>query len=496
MAQTSNASRQRSADALRRLTNNGFAAIDMLEDHHISQMVKGIGVTTAAVVGIFAAILLAGVYGTCAVSKQVQNIAKVMEDVAHMQVEELEVTQQSSVGEVRRIEAALGVLVGRLAEYKSYMPAGLFQPENLPPPRRSCSALHAVHREKLIAPKAAMSPFHSMSSMGSDSVAASFAIVHPLPVVALKTQLLRRCVTAMVVNVLGFQAEVAQRTAEHLEGALNRFVSTVHSAVSKAQGNIDAVVGDQLLATFNAHFNCPDPSIAASTVSLELVGTLKGEAMLGRHIQIGLAAGPVYAGHVGYTPFKSMLAVGAPMKVASLLAHLSGFEQPTVLVCPSVEERVKYHFTLQPVDLVALPVLGRHVPLFSRSISVFLLEAHARSRSCDAPQEWMYEVSVNECHGDWTATFSKVVKAETVEKATEDLGCYLLQHPDHRLARRLLGRLAHWQPQVGIVLAEQPDAPRVLITAHPACTSSCRRPPTCLPSSSLQSLSPACDGAA
>eukprot|EP00667_Euglena_gracilis_P033916 EG_transcript_56976 len=103
-----------------------MAAIQKLEDYHLSKVVNNIGTTFGAVVGIFVAILLGGGYGTWIVTKQVQNITETMEDVADMKVEQLQVSEKSSVHEVQRIETALGILVQRLAEYKSYMPAGLF----------------------------------------------------------------------------------------------------------------------------------------------------------------------------------------------------------------------------------------------------------------------------------------------------------------------------------------------------------------------------------
>eukprot|EP00667_Euglena_gracilis_P015506 EG_transcript_16131 len=130
---TFNASRQHSAATLNALTSTEMDAVDELERHHLSKMKNAIGVTFGAVVGIFAGVLICASYGTWAVTKQVQQIAQVMEDLAHMKVEQLEVKQKSSVREVQRIEAALEVLVRRLAEYKSYMPAGLFQAEDPEP---------------------------------------------------------------------------------------------------------------------------------------------------------------------------------------------------------------------------------------------------------------------------------------------------------------------------------------------------------------------------
>eukprot|EP00667_Euglena_gracilis_P006233 EG_transcript_6281 len=120
-----NASRQKSAASLDRLIQGEMSAIATLRDYHLSQVVNSVGVTFGAVVGIFVGILLGGSYGTWIVSRQIQGITETMEDVANMKVEarpveELQVSQKSSISEVQRIEDALFVLVKRLAEYKSY----------------------------------------------------------------------------------------------------------------------------------------------------------------------------------------------------------------------------------------------------------------------------------------------------------------------------------------------------------------------------------------
>eukprot|EP00667_Euglena_gracilis_P004049 EG_transcript_4064 len=237
---TFNASRQQSVDNLRSLINNELDSIRTLEDYHLSQVVHAVGMTFAAAVGIFAGILLIGAYGTWAVTKQVLQIAQVMEDVALMRVEELKVSQKSGVDEVRRIEAALGVLVLRLAEYKSYMPAGLFQQEKAAPSLpdacgSACSpALVATGKQPTCVLTQAARPSVALSS-STVSATPAFPV---MSVAGAMTRLLRRAVAVMAVNVVHFQAAMAKHSAVHLEAMLNYFVSTVHSAASKAQGNL------------------------------------------------------------------------------------------------------------------------------------------------------------------------------------------------------------------------------------------------------------------
>eukprot|EP00667_Euglena_gracilis_P001511 EG_transcript_1513 len=467
-----NASRQKSAVSLSNLTSTEMTAINALEDFHLTKVKKSVGTTFGAVVGIFAGILLLGAYGTWAVTKQVQNIAQVMEDVANMCVEEIQVFQKSPIREVQRIEVALGILVSRLAEYKSYMPAALFQqqqqqqrcnelpePESCLSPTSAPPGLQSLPSKKRVSPSprgAHISPLRRESA-ASSTLSGSHASVRSMPVVNC-ARLLRRSAVVMAVNIVRFQRDMAQVAAAQLEGALNRLISTVHRLAAKAQGNIDAIIGDQLLVTFNAHFACSDPPTAAANVALDVVTTLKEDPLLLGRVQIGLAAGPVFVGHLGYASFKAMVALGAPMKVAALLSHLSAFHESVVLLCPSVEERIKYHFTVQPADLISLPVLGEHVAVYAKSLTVFCLEG--RVSVGPQAQEWLYQVSDKECASHWAALFREVARTHSLQKALEDVEGYLRQNPGDRLAQRLLGRLPYWLPRMGVVLAERPDVAR------------------------------------
>eukprot|EP00667_Euglena_gracilis_P002777 EG_transcript_2783 len=211
--QAFNASRLKSAQDLSTLTSTEMGSIQQLEDYHLSRVADSIGTTFSAVVGIGLGILLLGSYGTWAVTKQVQKITQVIEDVAQMKVETLEVAQKSPIREVQRIEAALGVLVARLAEYKTYMPAGLFQqgdhPEEL---EAHPSVLQQTAGKRL-------GSTHRSSTTNSLSTSRSTAVC--VAAVATATRLLRRSAVAMVVNVAHFQADLVQRSAGQLKATLN-----------------------------------------------------------------------------------------------------------------------------------------------------------------------------------------------------------------------------------------------------------------------------------
>lgn len=101
---------------------------------------------------------------------------------------------------------------------------------------------------------------------------------------------------------------------------------------------------------------------------VETVAIRRGFSLLSPHTWAAGAGNPTATSPAVPPSSPPQLAVGAPLKMASLLAHLSGFTQSAIVVFPSVEERVKYSFALRPADLVALPALGDSLPLYAKSV--------------------------------------------------------------------------------------------------------------------------------
>eukprot|EP00667_Euglena_gracilis_P000565 EG_transcript_565 len=121
------ASQQSSTAEVAHLMDSQTRQVDALKAKHLDAMAVAAGWILGVVFGILLGVLLCGSWGTVQITRSLNNIIGLMEDVADMKVENLEVRQRSQVKEVARIETAFQVLVVRLAEYKSYMPASLFQ---------------------------------------------------------------------------------------------------------------------------------------------------------------------------------------------------------------------------------------------------------------------------------------------------------------------------------------------------------------------------------
>eukprot|EP00668_Euglena_longa_P001609 GGOE01001900.1.p1 GENE.GGOE01001900.1~~GGOE01001900.1.p1 ORF type:complete len:983 (-),score=271.08 GGOE01001900.1:731-3679(-) len=428
------------------------AVLEKLE-FHLSVLTSTIAWSIAVVMAVFFATLLVGVYGTLSITKGLQLIIRLMEDVAHMRVESLEVPKDSRVAEVQRIQQALDKVVGRLALYKSFMPAGLFYDNQKELPPEACpqtSERRASHRDTgvstLLCPSRQVVPIESSQLLTPEQSMLSTT----------QTRITKRKVVAMVLNIVSFQDALYSpaMTECQMKDLLNQYISLVHSLVAQARGNIDSIIGDQVLVTFNAHIQCCDAPSVAAHAALELQTVLAAKLDLRLQLQIGLAEGWTYVGCGGYDAFKAMVALGSPLKVASLLAHLSTASEASVLADPAMEERLRYTFRLRPVALVCLPQLGRFIPTLARNVPIYLLEGAKDLQ----PNEWMYEISANPPVDDWMQVFLQLQVADSHVAASELLEDYLGKHPTDIYAQFFHSRMGLWCPKAGVQLCERPDS--------------------------------------
>eukprot|EP00667_Euglena_gracilis_P001429 EG_transcript_1429 len=424
---------------------------------HLRILTGTIGWSIATVVAVFLATLLAGVYSTLTITKGLQQIIQLMEDVALMHVEALRVPRDSCVVEVHRIQLALDKLAGRLALYKGFMPAGLFPSAGNTAPQAERSA---GLEEGAVPPDRANDRAGTFIAVSSKQVLPIESMDPTSPeqsmVSTTHTRIVRRRAVAMVVNIRAFQAVLYRplTTEGHVRAVLSEYLALVHGLVAEEHGNIDAVIGDQVLVTFNAHFRCCDAPVVAARASLKLQTQLVAKLSVHLQLQIGLAEGWMHVGCAGYDPFKTMVALGSPLKVASLLAHLTTAAPDAVLTDPAMEERCRHAFRLRPVALVHFPHLGRFVPSLARGVPVHLLEGVRDLR----PTDWLYDGSPGPPPDAWASVFNGLCAADSMADAAELLQTYVDRHPADGHAQLLKSHLQMWCPQAGVPLRERTDS--------------------------------------
>eukprot|EP00668_Euglena_longa_P004160 GGOE01004872.1.p1 GENE.GGOE01004872.1~~GGOE01004872.1.p1 ORF type:complete len:976 (+),score=240.09 GGOE01004872.1:412-2928(+) len=441
------------ADAEAKLTS----FIVQLPSQHHSVLISSISNVCAILAGIVIVVAATAMLFINRLTRSLGVVENTIQDVAAMRFGALMLQTGSVVTEVQRLQEAFVLLVNRLLEYRSFIPAGLFrsttEDDFCDKPRSPSSRRTSQQTQSRQVPVHMVLPHQR--SLTPTSVLSRRTSPIPKDLVANSpSRMNRRNVAVMVVNALGFRTFVAVAGESHMEYVLGHYVATVHDFVSKARGHVDVVLGDQLFVTFNAHFTCPDAHTAATGTALDLRTALTTGPLAGLlRVQIGVSVGQVLTGCTGYLQFKTLVTVGAPMKVAAAFAHLSNMDGSVVLIDPAVEERVRYSFKLRPVDAVHFPLSGQYSVALARAVTIFLVE----SRIVFQEAEWIYQVRDDDCCEGWPGVFANVLAADTQAQAGLYLRRHLAQHPDDFYALRLQSRLQRWCPKRGVELHEGPD---------------------------------------
>eukprot|EP00667_Euglena_gracilis_P022728 EG_transcript_25400 len=249
---------------------------------NLSAMSLTTGWTLGVVFAILLTVLFCSAWGTVRVTSDLNRIIDMMEDVAEMRVEDLAIPQTSRVTEVARIGSAFQVLVWRLAEYKSYIPAGVFErmrrEEALTQPASdseseslSVSDGASPRRLSQLPNEKARTP-HSPTTrgaLGRIRVQRSPSCNSAKSVCTVRNPSAQR-VAALAVHTPDLTGLVAQMAPAQVKSLLSQCIAHIHEAASQNRGNVDFVAGDQVAVTFNAHIPCGDPAGAAVNAAFEM----------------------------------------------------------------------------------------------------------------------------------------------------------------------------------------------------------------------------------
>ncbi|NJM29359.1 MAG: adenylate/guanylate cyclase domain-containing protein [Rhizobiales bacterium] len=135
-----------------------------------------------------------------------------------------------------------------------------------------------------------------------------------------------RIITALFADIEGFTSTTERIGAERMVDVLDRYVDTVAGLIVSHGGMVDKIVGDGIVALFNAPVDLPghpEKALACAKAIVEATEALRREqdmktAGLGR-TRIGLETGPAMLGDVGRGAKRSYTAMGRTMNMASRL---------------------------------------------------------------------------------------------------------------------------------------------------------------------------------
>lgn len=120
---------------------------------------------------------------------------------------------------------------------------------------------------------------------------------------------------------------------------LNRYFALVGQAVERSGGRVDKFIGDGAMALFGLRGSpedaCRNALKAAATITTEierLNDELAGELPMPIRVAIGIHAGPVVVGAMGYGTVKNLTAIGDTVNVASRLESIAKELDATLVV--------------------------------------------------------------------------------------------------------------------------------------------------------------------
>jgi adenylate cyclase len=139
-----------------------------------------------------------------------------------------------------------------------------------------------------------------------------------------------REIAILFADIRGFTALSEGRLPYDVVFILNRYFAAVGRAVESAGGRVDKFLGDGVMALFGiesgAQQGCREALTAARLMSErmgELNASLRGEIERPLRIGIGIHAGPIIIGEMGYGGATAMTAIGDAVNTASRLEELT-----------------------------------------------------------------------------------------------------------------------------------------------------------------------------
>jgi len=235
-------------------------------------------------------------------------------------------------------------------------------------------------------------------------------------------QVERREISAVVADIRNFSAFAAHRPPEETAALLHAFCTIAVDVVESHGGVVENVVGDSVLAVWNAYSDRPDHATQALAAAQELVRATRGllEPRQPVHdadlvpplaLGVGIESGLAVVGSFGPQRRRAHAALGEPVSVAIRLQKMTQDLSFPILVGPRLAQ-------LLPAESTEL-------------IGEYLLEGLARHYGVHAPVGWAGLVDAEfgwqpaparrEAADMWSSTAYDVGAAAAAQKAFQSL---------------------------------------------------------------------------
>ncbi|KAJ9471735.1 putative MAP protein kinase [Diplonema papillatum] len=329
---------------------------------------------------------------------------------------------KSRVTELALMEESLRILVDQLLEYKSFLPASMFEASASDDDEGDKSSTASIHD----ATAKQSSVTHNTAAPSTRSNARSrMSVMHPP--VKTTCNLARKNVTILCINVRGW----SQYLADGIDGTRlvtehNQYITRIAAGL-RSKGNIDRFNGDRVLVSFGATNTCA--GITSCKIGLEILKALVGETEFVRNGVVGgMARGPVTVGNSGGKTTKAFNLMGSTVNIAWKMADIAAqFCQKMaheLVINGVLFQDVQIEFAVLPVGLIGTQ------RKFSWMKKETFIPVYLVMRLLQAAQEdeWMYQMEQMQDATSSESTLQPMLTA--IFDSRMDAGVFL----EHRLA--------------------------------------------------------------
>jgi class 3 adenylate cyclase len=169
----------------------------------------------------------------------------------------------------------------------------------------------------------------------------------------------RRTVTVLFCDLRGFTFLCERERPEDVVNILETFYQRAFAIVQKHGGTINKILGDGLLALFNAPSDLPNHAIAASDAASEIIRMmyrLRERGGVWTHLAagIGLDTGAIVVGAIGSWDRAEYTAIGSPVNRAARLQSLADKERRRIILSESTRSALGHQRMTESIGVVEL----------------------------------------------------------------------------------------------------------------------------------------------
>jgi adenylate cyclase len=179
----------------------------------------------------------------------------------------------------------------------------------------------------------------------------------------------RSAITVLFCDLRGFTGFAETAEPEEVMGALKEYHACLGALIHKFEGTLDRFAGDGVMVLFNDPLPCPDPSVRAVRMAVDMRDGVADLAQRWRKLGhelgfgIGIAHGYATLGRIGFEGRLDYSAIGS---VVNLAARLCGEARSgQILVDGKVYAAIEELAEIEPLGELALKGFYRAVQAFN-----------------------------------------------------------------------------------------------------------------------------------